>query len=113
MSVNLESTLNKTLNQNSQTKKKVEFDLEDEFPSFTEERTRPPAQYLSGREASRGVRNVITPKKINFDDAQPKRQGKENPTSGGHPKNKSFLSMISPIKMERCASALEERHEQR
>jgi len=40
-----------------------------------EDRTRYTAQYMSSREAVRGVRQNVTPKKIEFEECKPGRSG--------------------------------------
>lgn len=59
----LESTVNKSLHHHSYTKKKIDLDVDDDFPQVKDERTRY-TQYQSNNEANRGTRQHITPKKI-------------------------------------------------
>lgn len=94
---NLENTLNKTLFQQSLTKKKIEPPTEDE--PLRDERTRA-THYQSNNDPKKATRETITPKKIEFDD--PKRN-KSTLKETSQPQNapnqgKSFLSMISPLK---------------
>ena len=63
---NLENTVSKSFGPHSHTKKKVDFELNDDFPAIKEDRTRH-HQYQSGREASRAARQTITPRKLDFD----------------------------------------------
>lgn len=63
---NLENTVNKTLVQHSQTKKK--FDMDGDDNEYEKEERFRSTNYQSNNEARRGSRETITPKKIEFDD---------------------------------------------
>lgn len=65
---NLENTVNKTLVQHSQTKKK--FDLDGDDNDYYKEQAIRSTNYQSNNEARRGTRETITPKKIEFDDVK-------------------------------------------
>ncbi len=64
---NLENTVNKSLLQQSSTKRKVDIELEDSFPQ-TRDLTRNGA-YDSGKH-SYTARQTITPRKIEFEDSR-------------------------------------------
>lgn len=65
---NLENTVNKTLVQHSQTKKK--FDLDGDDNEYHKEDGFRSTNYQSNNEARRGTRETITPKKIEFEDVK-------------------------------------------
>ena len=68
-------------------------------------------QYLSGgtnrgHRADKQGRHAVTPKKIDFDEGQSKTTREQGQAQGSGKKH--FLALISPIKRQRCSSALGE-----